>query len=111
MPQKFKLVVLKCHKSAAVLFSRSSAPADEEKRGFIQHDYSMTVTAGNHVTHINRQPICLDATYMVALPRNLLVGFCNIQPLVEWAKQNPEALPDEGIFHPAFQVSVFVLLY
>ena len=36
----------------------------------------------NRVTHINDLPFEPTNTYLVALPRNLLAGFCEIEPLV-----------------------------
>ncbi len=42
----------------------------------------MTIDRENAVTHINGLPFHPTRTYLVALPRNLLAGFCEIEPLV-----------------------------
>ena len=47
-----------------------------------QGDYKMKMDNENRVTHINDLPFEPTNTYLVALPRNLLAGFCEIEPLV-----------------------------
>ena len=42
----------------------------------------------------------------MALPRNLLSGFCSIEPLVQWARDNPAALPDDDSWNGAFNLVV-----
>ena len=69
-----------------------------------QVDYRTRVDEKQRVTHIKDTPIVPEHEYVVAIPRNLLAGFCNIQPLVLWAEANTSRLPDEGIFSPAFQL-------
>ena len=48
-----------------------------------------------------RKAFDADATYNVALPRNLLAGFCTIIPLIEWADANRDALPSRDDYIPA----------
>jgi len=38
----------------------------------------------HRILAVNGEPFDSDRAYAVALPRNLLKGFCNIAPLVEW---------------------------
>jgi len=49
--------------------------------GYLQHDYRTQVDEKNDVTHINSKPFDPRRVYVVALPRNLLAGFCSIKPL------------------------------
>ncbi|EKX52827.1 hypothetical protein GUITHDRAFT_133256 [Guillardia theta CCMP2712] len=86
----------------AVKFSREG-PVHMEKRGFLQCDPSMTIDDENNLTHVHGKRVRDEDTFNVALPRNLLAGkrrkrhkdrsFCDIKPLVAWAKENPLLLP------------------
>ena len=90
----------------AVKWSREDGQCGVEKRGYLQHDYRMTVDEDNIVTHINSEALDPERKYLVAIPRNLLAGFTNIRPLVRWAQENAAEMPDDGIFSPAFQLVV-----
>ena len=58
------------------------------------------------ILSVGGQPFSAMATYQVALPRNLLKGAFDIQPLVEFAKAQPDALPSDDSFLPALNVII-----
>ena len=58
------------------------------------------------VVSIAGEPFEAQRHYSVALPRNLISGFCEIEPLMTFAKQHPELLPGEDAFQPALNVAV-----
>ena len=52
-------------------------------------------------TEWRRRKFDPDAIYSVALPRNLLAGFCTILPLIEWANANSHKMPSRDDYVPA----------
>lgn len=78
----------------AVAASRAHAPV--EHGGFLQLDDDVTVDAsGLVVTHVRGAPLDPGRDYAVALVRNLLLGLDAIEPLVRFARENPDRVPDE----------------
>lgn len=57
----------------------------KEERGYLQLCDSMETLSSDStmLTSVGGSPLDLDAVYNVALPRNLMSGFCGIQPLME----------------------------
>eukprot|EP01062_Namystynia_karyoxenos_P023339 TRINITY_DN19016_c0_g1_i1.p1 TRINITY_DN19016_c0_g1~~TRINITY_DN19016_c0_g1_i1.p1 ORF type:complete len:609 (+),score=177.76 TRINITY_DN19016_c0_g1_i1:100-1827(+) len=83
---------------------RSEVKGGAGRRGYLQHDDRCRCDADDVLTHAAGEPLDDAREYLVALPRNLLAGFCNIVPFVSWAKDNPDRLPHEEMFHPALSV-------
>ncbi len=77
--------------SAAVAAARSEAPA--ESGGFLQVDDRMAVGAGNAVTMVGGAPLDGERLYRVALIRDLFSGLDHQEPLLQFAKANPERVP------------------
>ncbi len=75
----------------AVAMSRGRAPA--EYGGFLQVDDRMLVDEQHRITHINGEPFDEARTYRIALVRNLFEGMDNVEPLVRFAKEQPNAIP------------------
>jgi 2',3'-cyclic-nucleotide 2'-phosphodiesterase (5'-nucleotidase family) len=71
--------------AASILASRTGA----EERGYLQLCDEMEVDQNDTNVLVKVQGKCLDLEqlYTVALPRNILAGFCAIQPLVEFGKE------------------------
>ncbi|GBG26355.1 Calcium-dependent protein kinase 18 [Hondaea fermentalgiana] len=107
----------------AVRFSRSNRPWNTEKRGFLQLDADVEIVSptvsgpyGNApddqtadrdtIVSINGKAFEPNRDYLVALPRNLLNGFCEIEPLIQFAQDYPERLPGADVFIPAKDVIV-----
>ncbi|HEY8430110.1 MAG TPA: 5'-nucleotidase C-terminal domain-containing protein [Sandaracinaceae bacterium] len=78
----------------AVAASRAKAPA--ESGSFLQVDDGMRVDAEHRVTHVAGRPLDPAATYRVALVRNFLEGMDDIEPLVRFGREHPEAVPPEA---------------
>lgn len=71
-----------------------------ERRGFLQTDQNCHFDDNTgRLMRVAGEPFEADRSYTVALPRNLLAGFCEIEPLVEWAKSQPPLDPEA--FTPA----------
>lgn len=81
---------------AAVSYSRAGEPTDE-RRGYLQLDAGVEVEeqAGHAIRRIQGAPFDFDATYFVGIPRNLFKGIFDIQPLVAYARANPQAVGEE----------------
>jgi 2',3'-cyclic-nucleotide 2'-phosphodiesterase (5'-nucleotidase family) len=76
----------------AVCASRAHAPA--ESGGFLQVDDHTTVDpATNLVTMVAGVPFAEDRAYRVAIVRNLFDGLDHIEPLVRFARENPDKIP------------------
>lgn len=75
----------------AVAVSRAKAPA--ESGGFLQVDDRMVVDEKNRVTHIDGEALDPARTYRIALVRNLFEGMDNVEPLVRFGRERPEAVP------------------
>lgn len=108
----------------AVRFSRSNRPWEAEKRGFLQLDGEVVIknptVSGVYgakpddikpeefdtIVEIDGEPFEPERVYTVALPRNLLNGFCEIEPLMEYSQNNPGVVPDADNFIPAKDVIV-----
>jgi 2',3'-cyclic-nucleotide 2'-phosphodiesterase (5'-nucleotidase family) len=89
----------------------------EQKRGFLQLDSGVDVEAptvcgdfapegelgaagSDTMVRVSGEPFVPDRDYLVACPRNLLAGFCEIVPLVEWAAQNRDRLRGNDDYTP-----------
>jgi len=90
---------------AAVTASREGAE-HKERRGFLQLDDGVHVLEdqGHRIVEVDGAPFAPDATYSVALPRNLLKGIFDIRPLVEFAEAHPEAMADDDDVRPALNL-------
>lgn len=77
----------------AVAVSRAHAPA--ESGGFLQVDDRMTVDEQHRVTHIDGAPLEPERVYRIALVRNLFLGMDKVEPLLRFARENPDAIPME----------------
>lgn len=75
----------------AIVWSRRLAP--EENPGFLQLDDGMQVDAQNQLVSVAGAPFDPKRQYRIALIRNLLEGLDHIEPLVQFAQQNPTAVP------------------
>lgn len=89
----------------AIVHSRTQGPEGEERRGYLQVDEGVVLDGSHRIVSINHgTPFQPQAQYIVALPRNLMAGFCNIVPLVEFAAAHPDSLPDSDNFVPALNL-------
>lgn len=75
----------------AVAASRAKAPA--ESGGFLQVDDRMRVDATNEVVEIDGAPLDPERRYRIALVRNLFEGMDHVEPLVRFAREDPQAIP------------------
>lgn len=75
----------------AVAASRAKAPA--ESGAFLQVDDLMRVDDRHRITHVGGEPFDPNRTYRIALVRNFFEGMDEIEPLVRFAKEHPEAIP------------------
>lgn len=88
----------------AVEYSRSAKVGsgtdvdDIPRKGFLQTDFDFWETAGVDLAD--------DMVLHVALPRNLLGGFCRIEPLMEFNKvlQSGGSLPSDDHYIPALDL-------
>jgi hypothetical protein len=90
----------------AIYYSRTSGQEGQERRGFLQVDIGVVIEgqydwlkdepeelvhSQEHKDHrilsIGGKAFSEQNTYNVALPRNLLNGFCTIKPLMKWAEE------------------------
>lgn len=79
----------------AVAASRAHAPM--ESGGFLQVDDRMTVDDSTHlVTKIDGAPIDLLRIYEVAIVRDFLLGMDHLEPLMRFARDNPDNVPPAG---------------
>mmetsp|Transcript_35347 Transcript_35347/g.56427 ORF Transcript_35347/g.56427 Transcript_35347/m.56427 type:complete len:564 (+) Transcript_35347:384-2075(+) len=118
----------------AVRYSRRKGEWNDEKRGFLQLDSGVEVlnptVSGiygepddlddtdfiinvatdpfehDSIININGEPFDPERMYNVALPRNLLKGFCEIKPLIKFGEQCPQAMPDGDNFIPALELVI-----
>jgi 2',3'-cyclic-nucleotide 2'-phosphodiesterase (5'-nucleotidase family) len=88
----------------AVKVSRANAP--KESAAFLQVDDHMKVDEHDVVTHVANAPLDPDKRYCVAIVRNLLEGLDHIEPLVAWAKANPEHVPPAGSGREVKQIAL-----
>ena len=76
----------------AISASRVHAPA--ESGAFLQVDDRTTVDPTTHlVTMVAGAPLAEDRAYRVAIVRNLFDGLDRIEPLVRFARENPDKIP------------------
>lgn len=78
----------------AIRASRAQAPV--ESGSFLQVEDRITVDEHNVVTAVGGVPLDLDRDYSIALIRDLLTGLDHIEPLVQWARDNPSKVPPVG---------------
>lgn len=78
----------------AIVFSRSHAPA--EFGGFLQVCDALELGPDNHVLRVRGEPFDAARLYRVALVRNLFTGMDGVQPLVDYARAYPDAIPPIG---------------
>jgi len=92
----------------------SRRPWDKEKKGFLQLDDrvevlnpSFTGAFGgpepaeektDRIISVNREAFDKSRMYRVAVPRNLLNGFCEILPLMQFNEANQDKMPEEDAF-------------
>ncbi|HSO37876.1 MAG TPA: 5'-nucleotidase C-terminal domain-containing protein [Labilithrix sp.] len=88
----------------AVAVSRARAPA--ESGSFLQVDDGIVVGEDGVVTSIGGAPLDLERPYAIALVRNLLSGLDRIEPLVRWARENPEHVPPIGCGRETKQIII-----
>jgi hypothetical protein len=104
LPFPTKMVVIKMKRfelQNAIHFSRNQPDSDFERKGFLQVDLEFD-RVGFHTGDQNDE-------LMVALPRNLLKGFCQIEPLVEIGERlakEGDVPGNEDNFVPAFDLVV-----
>ena len=77
--------------SEAVAASRARAPA--ESGAFLQVDDRMRVDGANRVTHLGGEPLDPARSYRIATVRDLFEGMDGIEPLVQFARASPAAVP------------------
>ena len=117
LPFPTKLVVVGLPGSvlqAAVRESRVGVATDArevgtaERRAFLQVDAAVAFAADDphRIVAVGGVPFDAAAEYAVALPRNLLKGAFQIDPLVEFAEAHPEAMPHEDNMMPALEVVI-----
>lgn len=75
----------------AVASSRARAPA--ESGGFLQVDDRMRVDEHDRVIEVGGEPLDPARAYRIALVRNLFAGMDDVEPLVRFAREHPEAIP------------------
>lgn len=74
----------------AIAFSRLPA----ESGGFLQVDDRMTIAQpGNQLVAIHGQPLDEHRLYRIALVRNLFEGMDHNEPLIQFARDNPDMIP------------------
>jgi hypothetical protein len=79
----------------AIATSRAHAPA--ESGGFLQVDERMVVEEPGHtLVSIGGRPLDLARDYRVAVVRNLFEGMDHIEPLIQFARENPGRIPPPG---------------
>mmetsp|Transcript_16532 Transcript_16532/g.18700 ORF Transcript_16532/g.18700 Transcript_16532/m.18700 type:complete len:333 (+) Transcript_16532:1-999(+) len=115
---------------SALRYSRQSDDFEKEKKGFFQLDSLTKVenvsVTGEHldsyeqiylklknegildtIVSVDGKPFDEEKDYLVALPRNLLKGFCAIQPLLKHVNNSEKVqLPEDDSFVPAVQLIV-----
>lgn len=123
LPFPTKLVVVGMRGAVlqeALRFSRRNGAWASEKRGFLQVDGGVEVAhptvSGSYgpaemeeehdtIVSIGGAPFDAQKEYRVALPRNLLNGFCEIEPLVRfWQEEAHVRELDEDNYIPALDV-------
>lgn len=94
-----------------------------ERRGYLQMDGEVEIDEENNhrIISVGGKPFDPSHVYSVALPRcpsspppieshevsivrNLLAGFCEIKPLMEWAESHKDQMPEKEAFIPAFNL-------
>jgi len=106
----------------ALCYSRANGAWDEQKRGFLQVDSGVQVqnptVSGefgqqpNHlspsnfdkIVSIRGKPFDASKVYRVALPRNLLKGFTEIKPLMQFGHDYAHELPGSDVYVPALEL-------
>jgi NADPH:quinone reductase-like Zn-dependent oxidoreductase/2',3'-cyclic-nucleotide 2'-phosphodiesterase (5'-nucleotidase family) len=78
----------------AIVASRAQAPV--ESGSFLQLDDRIVVDGSNAPTAIDGAPFDLASNYSIALVRELLLGLDHIEPLLNWARENPTMFPAPG---------------
>lgn len=79
----------------AVEASRARSPV--ESGGFLQVDDQMAVDgSGRRVTEVGGEALDLARCYRIAVVRNLFAGLDHIEPLVRFAREHPEKIPQAG---------------
>lgn len=79
----------------AIVASRRHAP--RESGGFLQVDDRMRVEQpGDALLAVAGEPFDPAREYRIALVRNLLMGLDRIEPLVRFAEEHPERVPEVG---------------
>jgi len=124
LPFPTKMVVVDVPGSViqqAIQYSRTNGVHSEEKRGFLQvsgnvHISNPTISGpfGNEqnekvsdtIESVGSSKFNPEKVYAVALPRNLMTGFCGIKPLVSYIQDNPARMPDSDVFIPAFDLVI-----
>ena len=116
LPFPLKIIVVKMTRKQlrnAIEFSRDNVEEGKsarvledgrvERRGYLHTDFEYRRQMLDRETHW-----CEDDIIMVALPRNLLKGFCQIQPLMDLNKELEEknAIPNEDDFIKAVDIIV-----
>jgi len=86
---------------------RQSRAGEGERRSFLQLDDGVEVAAdGDTILTIAGIAFDEDLSYHVALPRNLLKGAFDIEPLLKYAKSYESLCLDEDSFVPALNLCI-----
>lgn len=78
----------------AIAVSRHKAPV--ESGSFFQVCDRTVVGPDGRLTHVAGAPFDPSRTYTVALVRNLFEGMDHVTPLVDFARERPDAIPPAG---------------
>lgn len=80
--------------AAAIRQSRSKAP--HEFGGFLQVCDALELSTDDHLLRVRGEPFDAERIYRVALVRNLFTGMDGVEPLIEFGRRCPTAIPATG---------------
>jgi 2',3'-cyclic-nucleotide 2'-phosphodiesterase (5'-nucleotidase family) len=78
----------------AIAFSRAHAPV--EFGGFLQVCDAVELDAEGTIVRVHDAPFDATQLYRVALVRNLFTGMDGVEPLIDFAREHADAIPEAG---------------